>query len=106
MKLYHATPKSNLDSIRTAGLDPDRAKGKKLISQVQPLRKTQLRLGNYHVDLYLCVDSQWRFVLRKGEMIITAPCLKIYPNQSIGWRRYAGALLQSVYAINRYQRKD
>ena len=27
MKLYHATPKSNLDSIRTAGLDPNRAKG-------------------------------------------------------------------------------
>ena len=27
MKLYHATPKSNIDSIRTAGLDPNRAKG-------------------------------------------------------------------------------
>ena len=27
MKLYHATPKANLDSIRTAGLDPNRAKG-------------------------------------------------------------------------------
>ena len=28
MKLYHATPKSNLDSIRQHGLDPSRANGK------------------------------------------------------------------------------
>lgn len=28
MRLYHATLKSNLDSIRTQGLDPNRSKGK------------------------------------------------------------------------------
>ena len=28
MKLYHTTPKSNLDSIRKNGLDPNRASGK------------------------------------------------------------------------------
>ena len=27
MKLYHATPKANLDSIRTDGLDPNRSTG-------------------------------------------------------------------------------
>ena len=28
MRLYHATTKANLESIRTEGLDPNRAKGK------------------------------------------------------------------------------
>lgn len=31
MKLYHATLKSNLESIRTEGLDPNRSKGKEVV---------------------------------------------------------------------------
>ena len=31
MKLYHATPKTNLGSIQNEGLDPKRAKGKEVL---------------------------------------------------------------------------
>ena len=31
MKLYHATPKANLESIRTNGLDPNRSTGKEAV---------------------------------------------------------------------------
>ena len=41
MKLYHATPKANLESIRESGLDPNRAIGKESLVWLHTRSRTE-----------------------------------------------------------------
>ena len=41
MKLYHTTLKSNLDSIRTNGLDPNRSRGKEAVVWLHTASRTE-----------------------------------------------------------------
>ena len=41
MKLYHATPKANLESIRATGLDPNRSTGKEAVVWLHTRSKTE-----------------------------------------------------------------
>ena len=41
MKLYHATPKTNLESIQSEGLDPNRSRGKEAVVWLHTRSKTE-----------------------------------------------------------------
>ena len=41
MKLYHATPKANLESIKATGLDPNRSRGKEAVVWLHTLSRRE-----------------------------------------------------------------